>query len=58
MSLDVPAPLGANPHHACALEEIERVLLAALGRDSRTAPVFTPRNVVALAHEAARKLVA
>lgn len=39
-----------------ALEQIEDVLLSALGRDPVDAPVFTPRNVVALAYEAAAVL--
>jgi hypothetical protein len=39
-----------------ALEEVERVLLAALGRDPKDAPVFTGRNVVGLAYEVAAAL--
>jgi len=39
-----------------ALETIERVLADALGHDLDRQPVFTPRNVTALAYEAAAKL--
>jgi hypothetical protein len=39
-----------------ALETIERVLAEALGRDLDRLPVFSPRNVTALAYEAAAEL--
>lgn len=48
------APLTASQGHALAT--IERVLAEALGRDVRDLPVFTPRNVTALAYEVAARL--
>jgi hypothetical protein len=39
-----------------ALEAIERVLADALGRDLDRLPVFSPRNVTAVAYEAAARL--